>query len=157
MIGLELRRVVVVPARHPLASHDELREEGQVEANEDDDGERIKASPVARKMASENKINLVKVEGTGPGGRIIKKDIEAVLTSNQKDTDQIVDLKPQALKEKQVEEKTETGKPLPSTISTTRLSLYGGVRADQQRHEDRGKDQVRSSRGQELTDNGCRQ
>lgn len=83
---------------------------------EDDDGERIKASPVARKMASENKINLANVEGTGPGGRIIKKDIEAVLESKQKDTSQIVDVKPEAAKEKPVEEKPESGNPLPSSI-----------------------------------------
>jgi pyruvate dehydrogenase E2 component (dihydrolipoamide acetyltransferase) len=83
---------------------------------EDDDGERIKASPVARKMASENKINLANVEGTGPGGRIIKKDIEAVLESKQKDTSQIVDMKPEAAKEKPVEEKPESGNPLPSSI-----------------------------------------
>jgi pyruvate dehydrogenase E2 component (dihydrolipoamide acetyltransferase) len=83
---------------------------------EEDDGERIKASPVARKMASENKINLANVEGTGPGGRIIKKDIEAVLESKQKDTSQIVDMKPEAAKEKPVEEKPESGNPLPSSI-----------------------------------------
>jgi pyruvate dehydrogenase E2 component (dihydrolipoamide acetyltransferase) len=83
---------------------------------EEDDGERIKASPVARKMASENKINLANVEGTGPGGRIIKKDIEAVLESKQKDTSQIVDVKPEAAKEKPVEEKPESGNPLPSSI-----------------------------------------
>ncbi|PKO06830.1 MAG: dihydrolipoamide acetyltransferase [Chloroflexi bacterium HGW-Chloroflexi-3] len=84
--------------------------------SEDDDGERIKVSPVARKMASENRINLVNVEGTGPGGRIIKKDIESVLDSKQKDTPQIVDVKPEAAKEKPVEEKPESGNPLPSAI-----------------------------------------
>ena len=85
-------------------------------ASKEDDRERIKASPVARKMASENKINLVDVEGTGPGGRIIKKDIEAALESKSKKTSQIVETKPDIVKEKAVEEKTETGTPLPSTI-----------------------------------------
>lgn len=84
--------------------------------NEEDDGERIKASPIAKKMASENKINLVNVEGSGPGGRIIKKDIEAVLDSKQKDITPIVDMKPEAAKEKLVEEKLESGNPLPSAI-----------------------------------------
>lgn len=40
-----------------------------------DDG-RIKASPLARKMAEDKGINLNDVEGSGPDGRIIKKDIE---------------------------------------------------------------------------------
>jgi pyruvate dehydrogenase E2 component (dihydrolipoamide acetyltransferase) len=95
---------------------DNTSENKSIETSEDVDGERIIASPVARKMASENRINLDNVEGTGPGGRIIKKDIEAVLNSKQKDTSQIVDVKPEAAKEKLVEEKPETGQPLPSTI-----------------------------------------
>ncbi len=41
-----------------------------------DDG-RIKASPLARNMAKEQGINLANVEGSGPHGRIIKRDIES--------------------------------------------------------------------------------
>ncbi len=41
-----------------------------------DDG-RIKASPLARKMAEEQGIKLANVEGSGPHGRIIKRDIES--------------------------------------------------------------------------------
>ncbi|MEO1437985.1 MAG: dihydrolipoamide acetyltransferase family protein, partial [Bacteroidota bacterium] len=41
---------------------------------------RIKASPLAKKMAEENSINLAELTGTGDGGRIIKRDIEAYLT-----------------------------------------------------------------------------
>ena len=37
---------------------------------------RIKASPLAKKMAEDKGIDLSKVEGSGPEGRIIKKDIE---------------------------------------------------------------------------------
>ncbi len=40
-----------------------------------DDG-RIKASPLARNMAEEQGIDLSKVQGSGPDGRIIKRDIE---------------------------------------------------------------------------------
>lgn len=39
----------------------------------------IKASPVARRMADENGLDLKAINGSGPGGRIIKKDIEAYL------------------------------------------------------------------------------
>src|SRR6056297_1640215 len=41
----------------------------------DDDG-RIKASPLARKMAEDKGIELSRVDGSGPNGRIIKADIE---------------------------------------------------------------------------------
>ncbi|MDZ7719055.1 MAG: pyruvate dehydrogenase complex dihydrolipoamide acetyltransferase [Balneolaceae bacterium] len=37
---------------------------------------RIKASPLARKMAEDKGIDLNRVEGSGPEGRIIKRDIE---------------------------------------------------------------------------------
>jgi pyruvate dehydrogenase E2 component (dihydrolipoamide acetyltransferase) len=41
---------------------------------------RVKASPLARKMATEHGIALSEVRGSGPEGRIIKRDIEAMLT-----------------------------------------------------------------------------
>jgi len=37
--------------------------------------ERIKISPVARKLAEEYKIDITKIKGTGPDGRIEKKDV----------------------------------------------------------------------------------
>jgi len=40
------------------------------------DGGRIKASPVARRIASERGIDLAAVRGTGPGGRVVKHDLE---------------------------------------------------------------------------------
>lgn len=40
-------------------------------------GGRIKASPVARKLAEEKGIDLAALSGTGPGGRIVKADVEA--------------------------------------------------------------------------------
>ncbi len=40
-------------------------------------GDRVKASPIARRMASDLGLDLSEVEGTGPGGRIVKSDIEA--------------------------------------------------------------------------------
>ena len=37
---------------------------------------RIKASPLARKIAGTRGVNLSSIAGTGPGGRIVKKDVE---------------------------------------------------------------------------------
>jgi pyruvate dehydrogenase E2 component (dihydrolipoamide acetyltransferase) len=39
----------------------------------------VKASPLARKVAKDNGINLATVQGTGPGGRVTRKDVEAAL------------------------------------------------------------------------------
>ena len=41
--------------------------------------ERIDASPLARRMAEEAGIDIAQVPGTGPGGRVVKRDIEAFL------------------------------------------------------------------------------
>ena len=45
------------------------------------DGERIKASPRARKLASEKGVDLTLVKGSGPQGRIIERDIDTYLAS----------------------------------------------------------------------------
>jgi pyruvate dehydrogenase E2 component (dihydrolipoamide acetyltransferase) len=42
-----------------------------------ENGKPPKASPVARRIAAERGINLATLTGTGPGGRIVKADVEA--------------------------------------------------------------------------------
>ncbi len=39
--------------------------------------DRVKASPVARRMAGELGVELARLEGSGPGGRIVKADVQA--------------------------------------------------------------------------------
>ncbi len=43
------------------------------------EGERIKISPLAKKIADESKLPLTGLNGTGPGGRIVKADVEKML------------------------------------------------------------------------------
>jgi pyruvate dehydrogenase E2 component (dihydrolipoamide acetyltransferase) len=45
------------------------------------DGARVFASPLARRLARENAIDLAALSGTGPHGRIVKSDIETAMTS----------------------------------------------------------------------------
>jgi pyruvate dehydrogenase E2 component (dihydrolipoyllysine-residue acetyltransferase) len=47
------------------------------------DGDRIRSSPLVRRMAKEHDVNLQEVEGSGQGGRISKKDIEAYLKQRE--------------------------------------------------------------------------
>jgi pyruvate dehydrogenase E2 component (dihydrolipoamide acetyltransferase) len=41
------------------------------------DGQRVKASPLARRVAEETGVDLGGLEGSGPGGRIVKADVES--------------------------------------------------------------------------------
>lgn len=45
-------------------------------------GGRIKASPLARRLAAERGIDLRRVAGTGPGGRIVKDDVESFVPAD---------------------------------------------------------------------------
>ncbi len=50
----------------------------------DTSSSQIKASPLAKKIAKDNNINLASVQGSGPNGRIVKKDVESALSGGQK-------------------------------------------------------------------------
>ncbi|MFN7172362.1 MAG: dihydrolipoamide acetyltransferase family protein [Fimbriimonadaceae bacterium] len=41
-----------------------------------DSGDRKKSSPLARKLAKEANLDLASIQGTGPGGRVVRKDVE---------------------------------------------------------------------------------
>jgi pyruvate dehydrogenase E2 component (dihydrolipoamide acetyltransferase) len=43
------------------------------------EGDRIKASPLARRLAQAQNIDLSNVQGSGPGGRIVRADIDAAV------------------------------------------------------------------------------
>jgi pyruvate dehydrogenase E2 component (dihydrolipoamide acetyltransferase) len=47
------------------------------------DGERVFASPLARRIAAQNGVDLKAVKGTGPHGRIVKRDVEGVKGGTQ--------------------------------------------------------------------------
>ena len=45
------------------------------------DAASVKASPLARRIAHDQGLDLARVAGTGPGGRIVQKDVEAALAA----------------------------------------------------------------------------
>jgi len=47
------------------------------------EGERLKVSPLARRIAQEHEIDLRGVHGSGPNGRIVREDVEAALRAPQ--------------------------------------------------------------------------
>jgi pyruvate dehydrogenase E2 component (dihydrolipoamide acetyltransferase) len=44
------------------------------------DGGRVKASPLARKIAAQSGVDLRLIHGSGPGGRVVRRDVEAAST-----------------------------------------------------------------------------
>lgn len=51
------------------------------ETQQADSDKRVKASPLARSIASEAGVSLAEIQGSGDGGRVIKKDVEEYLES----------------------------------------------------------------------------
>ncbi|MCY7377427.1 MAG: pyruvate dehydrogenase complex dihydrolipoamide acetyltransferase [Pyrinomonadaceae bacterium] len=68
-------------AQRPGAKEDAQKETSKVE---NESGGRMIVSPIAARMASENDVNLKSVKGSGPKGRIIKRDIEEAIKSGQR-------------------------------------------------------------------------
>ncbi len=70
----------VVPPSPPAAAPAppaEERTEGEAGAA----GARVKASPLARRMAEKAGIDIAAVKGTGPGGRVMERDVEAAIVA----------------------------------------------------------------------------
>lgn len=72
----------------PVASAGSSEKTGILQANSQEatdlsptirDGSTLKASPLAKRVAREGKVDLSKVKGTGPGGRIVRRDVEAAV------------------------------------------------------------------------------
>lgn len=53
------------------------------QSDSSDGGKRIKASPLARSMAKEANLDLSAIDGSGDGGRIVKRDVEAAIEQQQ--------------------------------------------------------------------------
>src|SRR4051794_8834016 len=64
-------------ADEPEAEEEAPEPKKQAQPSSNGAGERVKASPVARRMAEERGIDLGSIEGSGPGGRVVKADVEA--------------------------------------------------------------------------------
>lgn len=80
MSGSKPKAVAVVAAvEKPAAAA--VVESVQVVHTDSDSSSRLKASPLARKIAKDKGIDLAQVKGSAEGGRIVKKDIEGFTPS----------------------------------------------------------------------------
>jgi pyruvate dehydrogenase E2 component (dihydrolipoamide acetyltransferase) len=74
--GQSDRRVSSPPPEAPATD----REESGIRPTDGQRATRMLASPLARRLAREAGINLATLQGSGPHGRVIKRDIEAALS-----------------------------------------------------------------------------
>jgi len=72
---------VVAAEEKPSAAAVESKQEVHADS---DSSSRLKASPLARKIAKDKGIDLAQVKGSAEGGRIVKKDIEGFTPSAEK-------------------------------------------------------------------------
>ena len=80
LAGIELSTITGSGAHGRITRDDVRQAAGRTAPAEVDDGrERIFASPLARRMAGEADLPLAEVAGSGPEGRIVKRDIEREL------------------------------------------------------------------------------
>lgn len=78
---IEENREMAAEAGQQDAGQEEAEEAAPAEDRKDNGRGRVKASPLARRLAAESGVELSNVSGSGPGGRIVKRDIEAAGTA----------------------------------------------------------------------------
>ncbi|MBB3214963.1 pyruvate dehydrogenase E2 component (dihydrolipoamide acetyltransferase) [Ochrobactrum sp. RC6B] len=66
------------PTAAPVAATAPAKAEQPAAANK---GDRVFASPLARRIAKESGVDIAAVKGTGPHGRVVQRDVEAALAS----------------------------------------------------------------------------
>jgi pyruvate dehydrogenase E2 component (dihydrolipoamide acetyltransferase) len=71
------------PPRRPTAEEESAQQRESLAREVADDSHKFRASPLARRAAEEGGIDLANVRGTGPEGRITKKDIDNFLREQQ--------------------------------------------------------------------------
>ncbi len=93
------------PAKEEKASDSDVAPKaGKVPPAPKADGERIFASPLARRIAADKGLDLANMEGSGPHGRIVKADVE--------------DAKPAAKKEEGKATPEKKGAPAPAPVGS---------------------------------------
>jgi len=71
----------VAPAKAGAASEAAPTPAAPASAGATEKGDRIKASPLAKRLAAERGIDLSTIKGSGPGGRIVKDDLDGAPAS----------------------------------------------------------------------------
>ncbi|HEX6152818.1 MAG TPA: dihydrolipoamide acetyltransferase family protein [Solirubrobacterales bacterium] len=80
--GADASSGAVPPTAPPTGEQEESDAEGPAAPAKSENGERVKASPLARRLAKDKGLDLSDLQGSGPGGRIVKHDVEEAEASS---------------------------------------------------------------------------
>ena len=68
----------------PSVAQEVLAETPKVQAPKAESNGRLFSSPLARRIAKENGIDPTSIQGTGPGGRIVRRDVQEAISTGTK-------------------------------------------------------------------------
>jgi pyruvate dehydrogenase E2 component (dihydrolipoyllysine-residue acetyltransferase) len=79
----ELQRGSILPSSNASAAPADagMPEVTGADTGADKKKKKIKISPLAKKLAAKNKIDISRIKGTGTGGRILKEDVEKTMAN----------------------------------------------------------------------------
>lgn len=121
--------VAVEEAEPPEAEEAEEREEPAPEAPEEGEKpvtERVLATPAVRRKAREMEIDLTRVEGTGPRGRVTEEDLMAFAEQGEVEVEPEAEAQPEAAAEPEPEAAAEAA-PEPAPVPEEREELVERV------------------------------
>lgn len=84
--GNELKKKEITPEQTAIAIQPTEEKTIEKVKEEKSEARTIKASPLAKRMAAENNIDLSQIQGTGEEGAITKEDVENAITQKEKIT-----------------------------------------------------------------------
>jgi pyruvate dehydrogenase E2 component (dihydrolipoamide acetyltransferase) len=92
----EAKKEEAPAAKEPAKAEAPQQQAAVPEIKEERSGEdgRIKASPLAKKLAADKGIDISQINGSGDGGRIIKKDVDSYVPAAKSETKQAAPQRP---------------------------------------------------------------
>jgi len=97
---------------------------------------RFRASPIVRRLAEENNLDLSKIEGTGPAGRIVERDVRAAMERGDAQADGRAAEAPEAAPAPTPAAAPEpTGAPGTELVEPTRMQRIIGERMTQSKQQ----------------------
>jgi pyruvate dehydrogenase E2 component (dihydrolipoamide acetyltransferase) len=81
--GERIEATAAAPAPAPGKAAEAAQPSVATHPDDDQENGRVKASPIARRMAQAAGIDLRTLEGSGPSGRIMEKDVQAAISQKQ--------------------------------------------------------------------------